>query len=51
MINAFTNLQMDLIFSIQKYFKKKKLHEIFCFCSQMANAKLLKGNRQSESIG
>ena len=51
MINAFTNLQMDLIFSIRNYCKKKKFDEIFCFCRQMKNTKLLKGNRLLERIG
>ena len=51
MINAFTNLQMGLIFSIRNFYKKKKFCEIICFCRQMKNAKLLKGNRLLESIG
>ena len=51
MINAFTKLQMDLIFFIRNYYKKKKLFEIFCFCNQMTNTKLLKENRLLESIG
>ena len=51
MINAFTNLQMGLIFSIRNFYKKKKFYEIICFCRQMKNAKLLKGNRLLESIG
>ena len=33
MINAFTNLRMELIFSIWNYYKKKKSYKIFCFCS------------------
>ena len=30
MINAFTNLQMGLIFSIRNFYKKKKFYEIIC---------------------
>ena len=41
MVDAFTNLQMDFFFSC----KKKEIYEVFCFCRQMENAKLLKGNR------
>ena len=51
MINAFTNLQMNLIFSIRSYYKKKMFYEIFCYTRQMKNTKLLKGNRLLESIG
>ena len=43
MVDAFINLQMDLIFSIENYYEKKDLYEIFCVCIQMA--KFLKGNR------
>ena len=51
MVIAFTNLQMDFINSIQNYCKKKKMvHEIFCFCRQMTNTKLLKENRLLESV-
>ena len=51
MVIAFTNLQMDFINSIQNYCKKKKMvYEIFCFCRQMTNTKLLKENRLLESV-
>ena len=45
MVNAFTNLQMEFMFSIRNCYKKKKIYEMFCFCRQMTNTKLLKGNR------
>ena len=44
-VDAFTNHQMDFIFSIRSYCKKKRYMKILCFCRQMANTKLLKGNR------
>ena len=40
MVNLFTNLQMDLIFSLRNYYKKKKIYWIFCFGRQMTNTKL-----------
>ena len=30
---------------LRNYYKKRKIYKIYCFCRQMANAKLLKGNR------
>ena len=50
MINAFTKLQMDLFYT-KLLQEKKKLYEIFCFCSQMTNTKLLKESRLLKSIG
>ena len=41
MVNAFTKLQIDFIFSIRNYSKKKKIYEIFL----QKMTKLLKGNR------
>ena len=43
MVDVLTNLQMDFIFSIRNYCKKKKIYKTFCFCRQMTNTKLLKG--------
>ena len=51
MVNAFNNLQMDFIFSVRNCWKKKKIYKIFCFCRQITNTKLLKGNQLLESIG
>ena len=42
MVDVLTNLQMDFIFSIRNYCKKKKIYKTFCFCRQMTNTKLLK---------
>ena len=36
---------MDFIFSMRNCCMKKKIYEIFCFCRQMTNTKLLKGKR------
>ena len=47
MINAFTNLQMDLTFSIRNYCKKNKVIRNIL----MTDTKFLKGNRLLESIG
>ena len=47
MINAFTNLQMDLIFSIRNYYKKNKVIRNIL----MTDTKFSKGNRLLESIG
>ena len=44
MVDVLKNLQLDFIFSIRNYCKKKKIYETFCFCRQMRNTKLLKGN-------
>ena len=45
MVDAFTNLQMGFIFFVQNCCKNKQIYEIFCFCRQMTDTKLLKGNR------
>ena len=50
MINAFTKLQIDFIFSIRNYYKKKNIYEIFCSFRQMTNTKSLKGNRLLKNI-
>ena len=44
MVDVFTNLQIYLISSIRNYCKKKKDIRNICFCRQIINIKLLKGN-------
>ena len=50
MINAFTNLQMDLIFSIRNYYKKKKVLRNILLLQANEKYKVVKGNWLLESI-
>ena len=40
-----TNLKIDFYLFCRKSLQVKKIYEIFCFCRQIINTKLLKGNR------
>ena len=41
MVNAFTNFQIDFIFSKQNYCKKKKIHDISSACLTLNILKII----------